>query len=160
MYLVPVWNGPAWVFQHDSAIDLITEPFGRDRNRKLAQFKVIVSDPKTGKSEVIDAKDSTAQLFVGRRLGDVVDLSVVGQNYKVKLTGGSDRAGFPMRADMLGSAKRYVLLTEGTGYRNATEGEKRRKLVRGGLVSEEIYQLNAVKVEEAGKPAQPAQPSQ
>jgi len=113
----------------------------------LAQFKVVVSDAKTGKSEVLEAKDATAQIFMGRRLGDTVDLSTVGQPYKVKITGGSDKAGFPMRADILGGGKRYVLLTEGVGFRNSVEGEKRRKLVRGGLVTEEVYQLNAVKVE-------------
>jgi small subunit ribosomal protein S6e len=113
----------------------------------LAQFKVVVSDAKTGKSEVLEAKDATAQIFMGRRLGDTVDLSPVGQPYKVKITGGSDKAGFPMRADILGGGKRYVLLTEGVGFRNSVEGEKRRKLVRGGLVTEEVYQLNAVKVE-------------
>lgn len=113
----------------------------------MPNFKIVVSDPKTGKSEVLEAKDATAQLFMGRRLGDTVDLSAVGQNYKVKLTGGSDKAGFPMRADILGGGKRYVLLTEGVGFRNAVQGEKRRKLVRGGLVNEEVYQLNAVKVQ-------------
>ena len=108
--------------------------------------KSSISDAKTGKSEVLEAKDATAQLFMGHRLGDTVDLSAVGQNYKVKITGGSDKAGFPMRADILGGGKRYVLLTEGVGFRNAVEGEKRRKLVRGGLVTDEVYQLNAVKV--------------
>lgn len=112
----------------------------------MANFKVVISDPKTGKSEVLEAKDATAQLFMGRRLGDTVDLSAVGQNYKVKITGGSDKAGFPMRADILGGGKRYVLLTEGVGFRNSVEGEKRRKLVRGGLINDEVYQLNAVKV--------------
>jgi small subunit ribosomal protein S6e len=114
----------------------------------VAQFKIIVSDPKTGKSEVIEAKDSTAQIFVGRHIGEVVDLSVVGHNFKVKITGGSDKAGFPMRGDIQGSGKRYVLLTEGIGFRNSVEGEKRRKLVRGGTVSEELYQLNVAKWEE------------
>lgn len=113
----------------------------------MANFKVVVSDSKTGKSEVLEAKDAMAQLFMGRRLGDTVDLSAVGQNYKVKITGGSDKAGFPMRADILGGGKRYVLLTEGVGFRNAVEGEKRRKLVRGNLITDEVYQLNAVKVQ-------------
>lgn len=113
----------------------------------MANFKIVVSDAKTGKSEVLEAKDSTAQLFMGRRLGDTVDLTPVGQAYKVKITGGSDKAGFPMRADIQGGGKRYVLLTEGVGFRNSMEGEKRRKLVRGGMVTEEVYQLNAVKVD-------------
>ena len=113
----------------------------------MAQFKIVVSDPKTAKSEVVEAKDSNALLFVGRKLGEVVDCAPLGMNYKVKITGGSDKAGFPMRADILGGGKRYVLLTKGTGFRNAAEGEKRRKLVRGNTVTDEIFQLNAVKVE-------------
>lgn len=111
----------------------------------MATFKVVISDAKTGKSEVMEAKDSQAQIFMGRKIGDVIDLSVIGQNYKVKLTGGSDRAGFPMRGDVMGSGKRHVLMTEGVGFRHPAEGEKRRKLVRGGTVTEEVYQLNAVK---------------
>lgn len=125
----------------------------------MAQFKVIVSDPQTGKSEVIEAKDSTAQIFVGRRIGEVVDLSQVGQNYKVKITGGSDKAGFPMRADVLGSGKRYVLMTQGVGFKNSVQGEKRRKLVRGGTVSEDVYQLNVSKWNEETKQAAPAAPA-
>ena len=113
--------------------------------KKMASFKVVVSDAKTGKSEVLEAKDATAQLFMGRRIGDTIDLSAVGQNYKVKLSGGSDKAGFPMRADILGGGKKYILLTKGVGFRHSVQGEKRRKLVRGCTVSDEIYQLNAVK---------------
>jgi small subunit ribosomal protein S6e len=115
--------------------------------KKMASFKVVVSDAKTGKSEVLEAKDATAQLFMGRRIGDTIDLSAVGQNYKVKLSGGSDKAGFPMRADILGGGKKYILLTKGVGFRRSVQGEKRRKLVRGCTVSDEIYQLNAVKVD-------------
>jgi small subunit ribosomal protein S6e len=122
----------------------------------MAQFKIVVSDPHTGKSEVVEAKDSTAQIFIGRHIGEVLDLSPVGQNYKVKITGGSDKAGFPMRGDVLGSGKRYVLMTEGIGFRNSVEGEKRRKLVRGGTISEEIYQLNVAKWEEPKKAPAPA----
>ncbi len=112
----------------------------------MAQFKVVVSDPKEKKSQVVELKDAQATIFVGRKIGEVVDLSTVGQNYKVKITGGSDRAGFPMRADISGGGKNYVLLTRGVGFRVTEEGEKKRKLVRGNTITEEIYQLNAVKV--------------
>ena len=112
----------------------------------MAQFKIVVSDPKAAKSEVLEVKDSQAQIFVGHRIGDVVDGSSIGYSSKVKITGGSDRAGFPMRGDVSGGGKRYVLLTRGIGFMNAEEGEKRRKLVRGNTITEEIYQINAVKV--------------
>jgi small subunit ribosomal protein S6e len=113
----------------------------------LAQFKLIVSDRKTSKSEVHELKDSNAQIFVGHRIGDTFDASTAGVNGKLKITGGSDRAGFPMRPDVLGGGKRYVLLTEGVGFRKSLEGEKRRKLVRGNTITDEIYQINAIRVE-------------
>ncbi|MEM4705236.1 MAG: S6e family ribosomal protein, partial [Candidatus Nitrosocaldus sp.] len=45
--------------------------------------------------------------------------------------------------------KKYVLLTKGIGLRKARKGERVRKLVRGNVISEDIYQINAVLVDEA-----------
>ena len=39
----------------------------------MANFKLVISDPKNAKSEVLEVKDSNAQLFMGRRIGEVVD---------------------------------------------------------------------------------------
>jgi len=39
----------------------------------MANFKLVISDPKKAKSEVLEVKDSNAQLFMGRRIGEVVD---------------------------------------------------------------------------------------
>ncbi len=114
----------------------------------MAQFKLVVSDPKTKKSEVVEVKDDNAQLLLGRKIGEVVDGTPVGVAGKIMITGGSDKAGFPMRADVLGGGKNYVLLTQGVGFKSGGKGGKRRKLVRGNTVNEEIYQVNAKKVEE------------
>ena len=97
----------------------------------MASFKIVISDPKTGKSEVLEAKDSQAQIFMGRKIGEVIDLSVIGQNYKVKLTGGSDRAGFPMRGDVMGSGKRHVLMTEGIGFRHSVRRREAQEAGQG-----------------------------
>jgi small subunit ribosomal protein S6e len=117
----------------------------------MVQFKVVVSDPKTGKSEVKEVKDAEAQLLVGRKLGEVIDGAPLGLQGKIVLTGGSDKAGFPMRTDVLGGGKNYVLMTEGVGFRTGSPGEKKRRLVRGNTVTEEIFQLNAKKFEEPAK---------
>ncbi|MBI2184881.1 MAG: 30S ribosomal protein S6e [Thaumarchaeota archaeon] len=113
----------------------------------MPEYKLIVSDPKTGKSEVKELKGAEASIFTGLKIGDTVDLSSIGVKGKVKVTGGSDKAGFPMRADVLGGVKRRVLLTKGVGYQTGSEGEKRRKLVRGNTITEEIYQVNGVLVQ-------------
>ncbi len=51
-----------------------------------------------------------------------------------------------MRADISGGGKKYVLFSRGIGFKSAEEGEKRRKLIRGSVVTDEIYQLNAIRV--------------
>ncbi len=114
----------------------------------MASFKLVLSDPKTGKSEVQELKDATAQPLLGRKIGEVVDASVIGLTGKIKITGGSDKAGFPMRGDILGSGKNYVLMSSGVGFKSKEEGIKKRKLVRGGTISEEVYQVNATRVED------------
>jgi small subunit ribosomal protein S6e len=119
----------------------------------LATFKLTVSDPKTGKSEAKEVKDAEAQLLMGRKIGDEMDAAPLGIGGRVKITGGSDKAGFPMRTDVLGGGKNYVLLTNGVGYRSKVEGAKKRRLVRGNMITEEIYQVNAKKIEEPAKSA-------
>ena len=106
---------------------------------------MVVSDPKTRKASSAEVKDPQAQALVGLKIGDEVDGTLFGLTGKIKITGGSDKAGFPMREDVSGGVKKYVLLTKGVGFRKgADEGKKKRKLVRGNTVTEEIYQLNAV----------------
>lgn len=117
----------------------------------MVTFKVVLSDPKTGKSEASEVKDASAQQLLGRKIGDVFDSSVIGLTGKIMITGGSDRAGFPMRRDTLGGGKNYVLLTKGVGYKTSEDGVKKRKLVRGGTITEETYQVNAKRLEESPK---------
>ena len=113
----------------------------------MASFKVVVADPKTRKSESKEIKDQDAAPLLGLKLGEEFDGSLLGVQGRVKITGGSDRAGFPMRQDISGGVKKYVLMTEGVGFRKGSgSGQKRRKLVRGNTITEEIYQINAVLV--------------
>lgn len=117
----------------------------------LPTFKLIVSDEETGKSSVYELKDPQSRALVGLKIGDEIDASVLGIKGKIKITGGSDRAGFPMRSDVMGGVKRYVLLSKGVGFKPKSKGERRRKLVRGNTITEDIYQVNAVLVKEKGK---------
>jgi small subunit ribosomal protein S6e len=115
----------------------------------MVSFKLVLSDPKTGKSEASEIKDASAQLLIGRRIGEVLDASTIGLTGMIMITGGSDKAGFPMRQDTLGGGKNYILMTKGIGYKTHEEGAKKRRLVRGGTVTEETYQINAKRVEAA-----------
>jgi len=119
----------------------------------MVSFKLVLSDPKTGKSEASEVKDAQAQPLLGRKIGEVIDGATIGLTGRIKITGGSDKAGFPMRADTLGGGKNYVLLTKGVGFRTKVDGVKKRKLVRGNTITEETYQVNGKRVEEAAKTA-------
>ena len=110
----------------------------------MAQFKLIISDRK-GRTIAQELKDRTAQPLLGTKVGSIIDSSIVGiAGGKLKITGGSDRSGTPMRPDVHGGVKKYVLLSTGVGNRSEA---RVRKLVRGNMVTEEIYQLNTMLIE-------------
>ena len=107
----------------------------------MTNFKLTISDIK-GKSVSKELKDSDANPLLGLQLGNETDASIVGLSGKLKLTGGSDKSGVPMRNDIHGSARKKVLLSKGVGLQDAETGQRKRKLMRGNTVSEEIYQVN------------------
>ncbi len=116
----------------------------------MATFTVVVAEPDSGTTiqQEIDGQD--ANRFIGRSIGEEVDGDPVGlPGYTLEITGGSDDAGRPMRADVRGPALREVLLTGGTGYQPRRDGERRRVTVRGTEISDATVQVNA-KVTEAG----------
>jgi len=136
----------------------------------LAQFKLVISD-SNGKSISKELRDRAAQPLLGLKIGDTLDASAIGLTQgKIKVTGGSDKSGTPMRQDVHGGVKKYVLLSPGVGMRSTTEGLRRRKLVRGNTVTEEIYQLNCslfdgdlqekvAKTTSGGEKSSPSKPS-
>ncbi|MGH1520853.1 MAG: S6e family ribosomal protein [Nitrosopumilus sp.] len=107
----------------------------------MTNFKLTISDVK-GKSISKELKDSDANPLLGLQLGNETDAAIIGLNGKLRLTGGSDKSGVPMRSDIHGAARKYVLLSKGIGLQAAETGQRVRKLMRGNTISEEIYQVN------------------
>ncbi len=107
----------------------------------MTNFKLTISDIK-GKSLSKELKDNDANPLLGLQLGNETDASIVGLTGKLKLTGGSDKSGVPMRNDIHGAARKRVLLSKGVGLQAAETGQRVRKLMRGNIISEEIYQIN------------------
>ena len=122
----------------------------------MATFKLNISDKK-GKTITKEVKEKEAGPFLGVTVGAELDSALIGEAGKLKITGGSDKSGVPLRGDIHGGARKYILLSKGVGLRDAENGQRIRKLVRGGTVTEEVYQLNCsfdgeLKIEE--KPAE------
>lgn len=107
----------------------------------MVSFKVTISDAE-GKSISKELKDGDASPLLGLQLGNEADASAVGLTGKMRVTGGSDKSGVPMRSDIHGAARKYVLLSRGVGLKGAEAGQRVRKLMRGNTISEEIYQIN------------------
>ncbi|MEM2214169.1 MAG: 30S ribosomal protein S6e [Candidatus Nezhaarchaeales archaeon] len=109
------------------------------------EFKVVVSDPSTGKAQQVTVSGPQANALIGLRIGDEVDGALIGvPGVRLVIKGGSDRSGAPMRADLPGPVKRRLLLSQGPGFRPTRKGLRKRKLVRGNTVSEDIVQINMV----------------
>jgi len=120
----------------------------------LAKFKIIISDPDSGTSKTVELEETRTAPLIGRRVGEILDGAIVGlSGHKVQITGGSDKDGFPMRPDVHGGVRRNVILGGGVGFNPKDEGERRRKMVRGNVITDEIVQIN-MKMTEKPKQAE------
>ncbi|MFA6268925.1 MAG: S6e family ribosomal protein [archaeon] len=105
-------------------------------------MKFVISDQKTGKGYTASQEQ---ELFLGKKIGEVVKLDELGlAGYEGKITGGSDKQGFPMNVSMVGSARKKIFTKGAAGFRATKKGERKRISVRGNTISNEIAQLNIV----------------
>lgn len=112
-------------------------------------FKVVISDPKAKKAyqKEVDQKQSG---FIGKKIGEHISGDFIGlTGYKLEIRGGSDKQGFPMRADVDGTSRKKLLLAYPPGYHTKIKGKRKRKSVRGNSIAEHISQVN-VKITEYG----------
>jgi small subunit ribosomal protein S6e len=131
----------------------------------MAEFKLVISDPASGRSVQREAKDDAAKAFLGLKLkdkvkGEIIDLT----GYEFEITGGSDYCGFPMRYDVIGIARKRIVDVKGVGFDNKLrrpnpkkkgwrtniKGMRQKKTVAGNTVHEKIAQIN-LKVIKKGK---------
>jgi small subunit ribosomal protein S6e len=119
----------------------------------MANFKFVVSESQTKKSYQFDIDQGRGASIIGKKIGEEFSGDVIGlSGYTLKITGGSDKDGFPMLATETGPGKRRVLLIQAPGFHPKIQGQRKRKSVRGDTISEDTVQINT-KVTKAG--AQP-----
>jgi small subunit ribosomal protein S6e len=117
----------------------------------MAKFKVIVSDPETGTSKVVELEEARAAPLISRKIGEIIDGSMIDQpGHKAQIMGGSDKDGFPMRPSVHGGVRRRIVLSGGVGFNPTNEGMRKRKTIRGNVITDEIVQIN-VKITEKPK---------
>ena len=111
----------------------------------MATFKLVISDPATGKSEQKEVTGDVAKELLGKKIGD----SVKGDKFDLAgktliIRGGSDDCGFPMRHDLPGTLRKRILITKSVGFRGEMKGIRRRKTVIGNTIHGKIHQVNLV----------------
>jgi small subunit ribosomal protein S6e len=115
-------------------------------------MKINIACPSTGGQKVFDIDDEKKlRIFMELRISDEVDASPLGDEFKgyiLRITGGNDKDGFPMKQGVLVNHRVRLLLKPGSvGYRRGThDGVRRRRTVRGCIVANDLSVLNTIVV--------------
>lgn len=119
----------------------------------MVEFKVVVNDVKGGKSHQVQISGHHANSLIGKKIGDEVDgifISLPG--YKLSITGGTDKNGFPMRNDLPGTIRRRLLLSKSKGFHPKENGLRHKKSIRGNTVNQDLVQINMKVTKYGSKP--------
>lgn len=108
-------------------------------------MNIVVSDPKTRKA--YSKKIDNPAVFMGRKIGEDVELGLMGlDGFTGKITGGSDKEGFPMKGDLAGAGRKRIYVTV-----DRKKGSRKKITRRGNIVTSDISQLNLKIVKEGSK---------
>lgn len=113
-------------------------------------MKLNIACPTTGSQIVLDIDDEKKlRIFYDTRIAQEVDASALGEQfagYVLRVTGGSDKDGFPMKQGVLVNHRVRVLLRPGAvGFRRSPiQGVRKRRTVRGCVVGPDLAVLNLI----------------
>jgi small subunit ribosomal protein S6e len=116
-------------------------------------IKFVISEPETRKAYQLDVDYTKVVGIFGKKIGEEFNGDLIGLNgYSLKITGGSDKDGFPMHPDVKGPGRKRVLLAGKPGFHPKIKGQRKRKIVRGDTLSDAIAQVNVKVVKRGEKP--------
>ena len=110
-------------------------------------YKLNVSGGKQGAGKGLTKVVQLQKIdsLVGKKIGDEFEGGLIGfPGYTLRITGGSDTSGIPMRFDVHGPVKKRILLMRGPCYKVKRAGTKRRMVVRGNEITDDMKQINMV----------------
>lgn len=119
---------------------------------------VVVLGAKDGKSYQKKITGDAGEVLMKVKLGDVISGDKIGlAGYELQVTGGSDKAGFPMRKGIQSPRKR-ILTGRGVGFNGYDRNGKKqpglvqRRTVCGEAVTRAIQQVNLKVLKEGSEP--------
>jgi len=114
-------------------------------------MKLNIAFPATGSQKVFEIDDDKKlRIFYEKRMSQEVEADALGDEWKgyvLRITGGNDKQGFPMKQGVLTNGRVRLLLSKGHScYRPRRDGERRRKSVRGCIVDANLSALALIVV--------------
>jgi len=98
------------------------------------EFKLTINDGAKSYKKIV--KEPETNVFVGLKVGAIISGDSFGFNgYEFMISGGSDKAGFPMHKGVNGAERAKIL-------RRKKQGNALRKTVMGNTISEGTSQIN------------------
>merc|ERR1712224_153812 len=121
----------------------------------MGPMKLNIANPLTGCQIKLDVTDeSKLRMIYDKSLAANLEGQLLGtemQGYLFKISGGNDKQGFGMKQGVLTRSRVKLLMYPGEkcfrGY-GRKKGERRRRSVRGCIVSPEIASLNLIIVKQ------------
>ncbi|XP_055709382.1 40S ribosomal protein S6 [Phlebotomus papatasi] len=119
-------------------------------------MKLNVSYPATGCQKLFEVVDEhKLRIFYEKRMGAEIEADPLGEEWKgyvLRISGGNDKQGFPMKQGVLTNVRVRLLLKKGHScYRPRRTGERKRKSVRGCIVDANMSVLALVVVRKGEK---------
>ncbi len=117
----------------------------------MVEYKLVISDGAASLARTVGDPHSAG--FLGKRIGETVGGDLFGATgYTFRITGGTDRSGFPLRPDVPGGRQVRLYVGEGFGFHAPRRGMRKRRTFRGNTVSEDTVQINLVVAQKGAKP--------
>ncbi|MHB1435801.1 MAG: 30S ribosomal protein S6e [Thermoplasmata archaeon] len=114
----------------------------------MVEYKLVISDREKSLQRAV--ADPQAAGFLGKRIGETVGGELIGAGgYTFRITGGTDKSGFPMRPDLPGGRQVRLYVGDGFGFHAPRHGMRKRRSYRGNTISEQTVQINLT-VEQSG----------
>ena len=116
-------------------------------------MKLNVANPATGAQKSFEFMDERpVRCFYDKRMSQDVEVDSLGDEWKgyvLRIGGGNDKQGFPMKQGVLLPSRVRLLLGKGDScYRPRRTGQRRRKSVRGCIVGPDIQALHCIIVKQ------------